>query len=171
MFSIVLVRKSVSTPGFQHLTQLISQSAFELLTSHDGGAARKLQTREIGELVKTLFEREILIVVSIGSANGLDIGLEAPETHGLLVDIIVHFPEAGLVLVSHRFVVWWTGLVPCRHQHGRCAATLFNSFTQRPVTLHQLLRVLLCLQLKVFSRDLRHGQVVTQHHDALGIAL
>ena len=77
--------------------------------------SRKLLSREIDEVVK--FRREILIIGTKGSANGLDVGLEIPETHGPPIDIIVHFPEPGLVLVPHRFLVWMNDLVSCTHQH------------------------------------------------------
>ena len=75
--------------------------------------------------------------------------LEVPETHGLLVHIIVHSQEPGLVLFAHIacFVVWWNGLLPCRHQHGRCDAG--TCAIQRPMTLHQLLRVLLHQALEI----------------------
>ena len=75
--------------------------------------------------------------------------LEAPETHVLLVQSIVHSQEPGLVLVLHIacFVVWWNGLLPCRHQHGRCDASTCS--IQRPMTLHQLLRVLLHQALEI----------------------
>ena len=88
------------TTGFGHLAKLITQSTsncvalmVELRFSVSG---RKLLTREISEFVTAQFEHEIqTIFATNGSTNGVVVRLEAPDTHGLHIDILVHFPELG----------------------------------------------------------------------------